>query len=553
MILSFFLIMMSVMEIFFLQSIFILVNFISGNNETIFNSFINQNEILNLFGDSFKTILILFFLLFLVKSLFNIFVIRYEANFLYRTREELSNSFFKRYTDLPKLFHIKLSLANLSKKIIIQVDDLTAAIRALSTLFLEFSILILITFYLLSLNFYLTIYIFCIFSLSAIIIIYLNKKKIIAIGLEQLDHNENRIKIVNEVLSSLKFFKSKKFKDNYTQKYFNHTKKTNDISIQITFKNNIIRPLFELIILLVIVTTLLFIFVNNLKLNDFLPLFAVFLAGCYRLMPSYARIMQSYQTYKFHVQPVSEYYSDTLNLFTKNHYPLSDKKFNFNKKIEFNKLSFSYEPDQSPNKKTILQDTNFIINKNSKICIIGNSGVGKSTLLDIIMGLSTPETGEIKIDDENMLLSNTHWQKKISFVPQNVFITSDSLKKNIALGFEDEEIDEKKVNFLLEFCNLKNFVNSLKDSVKTKLSDSGTNISGGQKQRIGIARALYSQPEVLILDEPTNNLDELNEKNIIDKLLSLKDITLIVTTHKRSLINKFDKIFEISDKKILEK
>ena len=138
------------------------------------------------------------------------------------------------------------------------------------------------------------------------------------------------------------------------------------------------------------------------------------------------------------------------------------------------------------------------------------------------MGLVEPFHGEIYIDNKKTRLSNSNWQDYIGFVSQNIYITNDTLKSNIAFGFDDAEIDENKILECLKTCNLIDFVDKLKNGINTKLSDLGTNISGGQKQRIGIARALYTSPKILVLDEPTNNLDDKNQHIIINKSLKTK-------------------------------
>ena len=551
-ILSFLLFAISVFEIFFLQSILILVSSISNNSENNFLIFLQQFDFYYFFDEPLKMIILLFFLFFLMKSLFNIFVIRYEANFLYKTKEKLTNIFFQKYISLPKLFHIKLSLANLTKKIILQVDDLTVALRSISILFLETWILILITIYLLTVNFYLSIYIFLMFSICTILILLFNKNKIEKIGKDQLSHSEKRIKIVNEILSSLKFFKNKKFKENNFKEFYFHNKKTNEISIAMAVKNGVIRPIFELIILAVIVTTLLYIFINDLLLIEFLPQFAVFLAASYRMLPSYARILTAYQLYKYHIQPVNEYYNDSIKLFTDSNLNQSKNKIEFFDNIQLKNISFEYGSEKDSNRNIVLQDVNIDFKKILKFVLLERVVQEKAPFLDIIMGLHKPTKGKIFIDGNEQSLVNIDWQDKIGFVPQNVFISSDSLKRNIAFGFEDNEIDNNKVNYYLELCNLKNFANSLENGIDTKLTDSGTNISGGQKQRIGIARALYSKPNILILDEPTNNLDEINEKDITEKLLKLDNITLILTTHKKEIISRFNKIYQIKNKKIID-
>ena len=548
--LSFLLIVVSVMEIFFLQSILIIVEFISGQQNASFFKFAKIQNFINNFNYPEIFLLALFLIFFLSKVLINIIVLKYEADFIYRTRENFTKKFFINYLSLPKLFHVKMSIANLLKKIIIQVEDLGVAIRSLITIVLEILILILITVYLLTINFYLTVYIFTIFMIASLILLKFNKKKFVNLGKEQIFHNENRVKVVNEIFTSLKFFKNFQFKENITKKFNFHNKRTNDIAIAITFKNNYLRPLFELIILIVFVSTLLFMFLNNYEIKKFLPQFAVFLAASYRLMPSYARILASINTYKYHIQPVNEYYSDKINLFPEK-LPLKNPSqiIQFNDNINLNNISFSYNIDNQGSKKLILSNLNLNIKKNSKICILGESGSGKSTLLEILMGLLQPHKDSvIKIDGKKTALNNDKWQDKIGFVPQNIFITTDTLKKNIALGFEEKDIDIDNLKYCLKFSNLHNFVSNLKNGMDEKISDAGTNISGGQKQRIGIARAIYSKPEILILDEPLNNLDEKNELEILGKILDLQNVTVILTTHKKNnLLSKFDQILEMKN------
>jgi ABC-type multidrug transport system fused ATPase/permease subunit len=545
-ILSFLLLSMSVFEIFFLHSIYIVINIISEKNINFNLGFIELTSLGEKLIDHKILVLSIFLIFFFIKTIFNILVLRYESNYLYRTREKLSNEFFLKYINLPKLLHVKISIANLLKKIIIEVDNLTVVLRSLSTIFLETSVLLLISVYLFFINFYLALFLFLIFTISSLVVLKINKQKIMEIGKEQLENNEMRIKIVNEILSSLKSFRNLKFKESSTRKYFFYNKRANDNAIMIALKNNYIRPIFELIILTIAVSALLFLFFKSFELKDFFSEFTVFLAASYRLMPSYARILSSYQSYKFNIQTIDEYYNDKISLFNSNKSEnnLDSKEINFQNLIFFKNINFSYL-NKISRKNTILKNINFKIVKGSKIVVIGESGSGKTTLLELLMGLSKPLSGKIFIDGNEQNLSNLSWQEKIGYVPQNIFITSESLKKNIGFGYEDNEIDIEKVSECINFCNLNNFVESLPNGINTKLKDLGLNISGGQKQRIGLARALYNNPEILILDEPTSNLDEKNEVEIIQKLLKIKNVTLIITSHKKNLLLNFDQIFEL--------
>lgn len=553
-ILSILLLLISIFEIFFLHLIFIVINVISREDQSHnlnFFKFTKFSE--NIFNDKILTLFILL-IFFLFKTIFNILVLKYESNYLYRTREELSNEFFLKYISLPKLFHVKISIANLLKKIIIQVDNLTTALRALSTIFLEICVLILISIYLFFVNFYLALFILIFFSTSTLILAKINKRQIVKIGQDQVEKSENRVKIVTEIFSSLKLFKSLEFKESCTKKFFLINKRINDISIIISLKNNYVKPIFELIIIIIAVFALLFLFLKSLELKDFVAEFAVFLAASYRVMPSYARILSSYQSFKFNIQSIDEYYNDKINLFDsyKNQNVISKEIINFENTINFKNINFNYL-NKNFEKNIILKNINFKIYKGDKIGITGVSGSGKTTLLEVLMGLSKPYSGKIFIDGDEKNLNNLSWQEKIGYVPQSVFITSDSLKKNIGFGYEDDEINIKKVEECINFCNLNNFVELLDKGINTKLKDQGLNVSGGQKQRIGLARALYNNPEILILDEPTSSLDEKNEFEIMQKLLKIKRITLVVTSHRKNILLNFNRVFELNKGDLNEK
>ena len=297
--LSILLIFVSLLEIIFLHSVFLLGNFFTNQDVSQF-VFTQRFSQLNDYPAEI-ILLSIFIIIFLFKSIITIFAIKYEATFMYRTRENLTNVFFEKYLNLPKLFQIKMSVSNLTKKIVIQVENLISAMKSISTLFLEITILLLITLYLLTVNFFATIYIFSIFFLSSLILLKLNKRKIVNAGVEQITHYDKIIQIVNEIFSSLKFFKNEKFSDNTKENFLFHNKKLSDIGILVNFKNGLVRPSFELVILLILASILMYILMKKFSINEFLPQFIVFLAASYRIMPSYARIITAIQNYKYNI------------------------------------------------------------------------------------------------------------------------------------------------------------------------------------------------------------------------------------------------------------
>ena len=189
---------------------------------------------------------------------------------------------------------------------------------------------------------------------------------------------------------------------------------------------------------------------------------------------------------------------------------------------------------------------NLEINKNDIVGIIGESGSGKSTIINLLLCLLKPSSGSIDIDGVDIQENIHSWRKYIGYVPQNIFITDDTLKKNIAFGITENEISQDRIVQSLEFSKLKKYVDKQKDGIETLIGDKGSKISGGELQRLGLARALYNKPQVLILDEFTSSLDFNTEKQILDEIEKLKNkITIILITHRESTLKICDKIIKL--------
>ena len=209
-------------------------------------------------------------------------------------------------------------------------------------------------------------------------------------------------------------------------------------------------------------------------------------------------------------------------------------------------LSFWYDKN-----KIIINKLNYKIKLNGVIRIVGNSGSGKSTLIDLIAGFLNPTAGEILLDNKSINKDKAKlesWRNLLGYVPQSINILDETIEKNIALGRNISEIDAEKINKILKICALEEFIKSKKQGLQTILGEKGSKISGGQKQRIGVARALYFDPKVLILDEATNALDEKSEEILINNLISYKNLKcIILITHKNKFIKKFNQILKIKN------
>ncbi len=297
-----------------------------------------------------------------------------------------------------------------------------------------------------------------------------------------------------------------------------------------------------LVVLGFILLVLLMIFQAR-ELSYIISLMGLFVAAAYRIMPSLTRIMNSAQGVLYSRAAVDVVYEEfNQKGIQRNNDKISSKKVFLNKEIVLKNIDFKYS-DSSP---FILQRTNLNIKKGTTIGLIGESGIGKTTLINIILGLLRPTNGSIIVDGVNIFENIKSWQNLIGYVPQNIYLSDDTIKKNIAFALPEEKIDNYAVNKAVMDAKLDNLVNNLDNGLDTKIGEFGDRISGGQRQRIAIARALYRDPEIFILDECTNSLDLKTEKEIINEVNSLKrKKTIIMIAHRLSTLENCDHIYKI--------
>ena len=225
------------------------------------------------------------------------------------------------------------------------------------------------------------------------------------------------------------------------------------------------------------------------------------------------------------------------------------KNFSFKDQIKFENVFFSHENSNTK----ILQNISLEIRQGQKIGIIGKSGAGKSTLIDLILGLIKPTKGKILIDDSNLDYNLRDWQKQIGYVPQDIYLLDDTIRNNIAFGLNTNDINQEVILNSIELSRLKDYVSSLEKKENTVVGNRGIKVSGGQKQRIGIARALYHNPKILILDEATSSLDTINEKKIMEEIYNTaENITLIIVTHRHKSVSRCDKVYLLDNGKIID-
>jgi ATP-binding cassette, subfamily B, bacterial PglK len=540
------------MEIVILKFIYILLNSFTNqhaNQNGLIYSFIEKiNLSLNF---NFFIIALLFFVLFF-KTILNLFINWKKANFIFKTKEELSKRFLEGYLFMPRIFHMRVNTSELIKNITTEVDSLMSSLLSLSNIVLEIILLIGLSIFLLFFNLKATLICLILFIFFSLLISKLNSKKTIKLGKERVLIIQKRLKNIIEALTGSKTFALTGARDKAISDFDQNNERLADVSVETFFRNTVPKPLFEVFTGLVITVFLLLVIDINTDFSQVVPTLGVFLTASYRLIPSFSNLMSNIQGFQYSIQSLDNLSKDEKK-FKNINKNLNFENFEFKKNIHLEKISFSYQPEEGFDKKLLLSNIDLKINKGSKVGIIGDSGSGKSTLIDLIMGLLPLEKGQIIVDKKNINKNLQGWQKNISCVPQEVFILDDSLKKNIAFGLDEKKIDIEKVKKVLKEAGLENFLQDLENNLNTVIGERGERVSGGQKQRIGIARALYFEPELLIFDESTSSLDKKTEEKIINEIFKqhLKK-TILFISHNIENLKYCNEIYKIENKNLIK-
>jgi ABC-type bacteriocin/lantibiotic exporter with double-glycine peptidase domain len=291
----------------------------------------------------------------------------------------------------------------------------------------------------------------------------------------------------------------------------------------------------------------------NYQDKEILLITGLFAAAGFKIIPSVNRIILNMQSLKYSSTSVNTI-NEIFLKFKKSEYKkknIGEAIIDFNLKIEFKNCYFYYK--KNINNMT-LDNLSFDLQKGEKIGIFGSSGTGKTTFLDILLGILPLTSGQIFVDGKQVNLNSFHWKKIISYVPQSTFLINGTLKSNIAFGQLDNVIDSKSIKELISLVSLDQEFKFRDDFPENLvIGEKGINLSGGQIQRIGIARALYKKPKILIMDEPTSALDSYNEKKIMDSIISIKDLTLVIVSHKETSLEKCHKIYKFEHGKLILK
>tara|TARA_B100000795_G_scaffold269601_1_gene259523 strand:- start:1002 stop:2714 length:1713 start_codon:yes stop_codon:yes gene_type:complete len=488
-------------------------------------------------------------LIFILKNIFILYLQWWKHGFTNRIQFTLQRKLLEIYLFQPYLSVIKKNTAIKVRNISTEASRFTKYFIATLTIMFECMVVISITILLFYLNPTVAIVIIGLVSLLTLSFYFVAKLKAVNWSKNRIINSQFSMKALVESLSSIKELRIFNKENLFLNKYSLHEKRAFYFNRLFAIFNDSPRIFLESVMVTILCVSIIYMINSGIEKNEVLATLGIFAVAGFRLFPSTTRIITCINELKSTLPSIDLIIKElnTENNFSKE-FKKDDRETSFEDTIEFKNVSFSY-PE---NHQNVIENFNLKIKAGSKIAIIGESGAGKSTLLNILIGFLKPNKGKIELDGKEIFNNHNQLRNIYSYVSQETFILDESVRFNITFNHSlISEKEENKLNEILEIVHLKDLINNLEKGLDTVIGEKGANISGGQRQRISIARAIFSNKEILILDEPTNELDEINEYGIIKKIFErYKNKTIILSTHNNELIDFCDVVLSMKDRKI---
>jgi ATP-binding cassette, subfamily B, bacterial PglK len=479
-----------------------------------------------------------------VKAAFLGFLVLRQTRFVGRVQAELSQRLFATYLRQPYSFHLVRNSAELIHNVVGEVSQVSqVCLLAGLNLLTELLIVLGISLLLLVVTPIGALAVAAVFGLPVLVFHWFTDRHLLRWGKDRQHHEHLQMQHLQQGLGGVKELLLLGREASCLEAFQRH----NISSTRAVSRHQLFQQLprlgLELLAVCALAGLVTVMLATGRPLESLLPILGLFAAAAFRLLPSANRVINAIHTIRYAL-PAVKVIHDELMLSRDPVPPAAPcaSDIQFHDALTLEGVSFQY-PGRSDD---ALHEINMRIQRGSCIGFIGGSGAGKSTLVDVILGLQTPTTGRVCADGVDILENLRGWQARIGYVPQAIFLTDDTLRRNVAFGLADNEIDDEAVRRAIRAAQLDEFVASLPAGLETTVGERGVRLSGGQLQRIGIARALYHDPEVLVLDEATSSLDAATERGVMAAVRALRGRkTLIIVAHRLSTVEHCDWLYRL--------
>jgi ATP-binding cassette subfamily C protein len=492
--------------------------------------------------------------IFLIKNIYLVAYHYIEKKFLYNRMYHISHRLMKSYMQAPYTFHLKRNVAELLRNINEECRLLID--RVLMPFFVvlkEGGIGLAIVIFLVFMEPFITLIVFVMLGTAIGFFLFFTQERIKKYGEEEQYYRGEMIRMVNQGLGGIKDARILNREMFFVEKFREKVRRATQLRTYIRFISQIPKPAIETFAVTGIMIIAFVMVLQERPLKSIIPILSLFAMATVRLMPAIQKIAKSYTTLSYNIVSVNPVYDDLNELSEYQSNFIADRKkenkFEFSDSLNFDNVYYQY-----PNSEEYALDgVSFEISKGEAIGFVGASGAGKSTLVDVMLGLLKSTKGTISIDGKNIYKNLSAWQQNIGYIPQSIYISDESLRNNIAFGIPEDEIEDENVRKAIRLAKLEEHVQQLPNGLDTVIGERGKLLSGGQQQRVGIARALYHDPQFLVMDEATSSLDNVTEKYIMSSIERLKgDRTIIIIAHRLTTVKKCDTLYFMENGKIIQ-
>lgn len=492
--------------------------------------------------------------IYILKNLYLTMSIYFQASFRYRFQKELATRMLRAYMKRPYSYYLNVNSAEVLRGIGGDVSGVFGVFEDLFKLMSELLTVCLIGIFLFYTDFLMAGGVLIIAAIAFLLIMIGFKRLLAGAGEKSRRASTNSTKYAYQAVNGIKEIHVMRRSDYFVRKYdgaYEEFRVTEQL-------NSFLRQCPERMIETVCVGGLIGIVCIRLRMGVdvavFVPQLATFALAAFRILPSISRMIGNitgliYQRPNLEVaynnlKEVEEFERQSELLKAPMKESRYEETLHFDSSLNIKNIEWKYPGSAAE----VLHDLSLTIHKGEAVAFIGASGAGKTTLADIILGLFRPIKGGVTVDGKDIFSMPEQWSKIIGYVPQSVFLIDDTIRNNVSFGLDEEMVHDEQIWRALEMAQLKQFVEGLPDQLDTVVGERGIKFSGGQRQRIAIARALYYNPDILVLDEATAALDNETEKAVMEAIESLQGFkTLIIVAHRLSTVKNCDKIYEIKD------